>query len=485
MKKTFFGFLLCILTLFYSLNIFSQNNHQIVIAFSPTTPQQYIDSVKSALHATEVGISYPSRSRLWESPLFDAANNSLHGIEEDHQNTGTAKTKIQSFGLNDTLFVGNNDYSTTTYNCYSICDYPTNQGTNIKIALVDTGIDTTHQGLSDARFWANTNEISNGIDDDANGFVDDTNGWNFVDDNPHNLDPNSHGTHLAGIMYQVFSQYQIANNVAIMNLKTQDSTGYGTLWNTIRAIDYANSNGAKVINLSLGTYYIMPAMNGIAHPLQYAIDIAASNQVLVVASAGNDMTNTDIVPHYPSSFNSANLLSVMSVDCNNNQSWFTNYGSNTTHIAAPGDNIKSTIPNNMYAYKSGTSMATAYITAIAALLYTYQNTFDAITVKDAILQTASFANLPNSSHGVVNPCGAIHYLINGANKQEQLQTIVMYSPNTTTLYNLNGQAIWQSSDLVTAEHLFEIQGLQNLPTGMYILHSQNNLTNQIQKIVKP
>jgi subtilisin family serine protease len=112
--------------------------------------------------------------------------------------------------------------------------------------------------------------------------------------------------------------------------------------NIILAIEYAVDNGAKIINLSLGGPSFAPFQYDI---IQYAHD----NGVLVVAAAGNESRNTDLIPTYPAAYDLPNIVSVASSDENDNLSSFSNFGSVTVDVAAPGgssavSNIYSTTP---------------------------------------------------------------------------------------------------------------------------------------------
>jgi subtilisin family serine protease len=88
----------------------------------------------------------------------------------------------------------------------------------------------------------------------------------------------------------------------------------------------------------------------------------------VVAAAGNEGVNSDFFHFYPADYDLPNILSVGAIDKDENLMHISNYGINTVHLAAPGKNIYSTLPNGQYGYMSGTSQATAFATGVAALL---------------------------------------------------------------------------------------------------------------------
>ena len=210
--------------------------------------------------------------------------------------------------------------------------------TDIVVAVVDSGVDAMHPDLA-ANIWTNPNETNNGVDDDGNGYIDDIHGWDFVENDNQPIDPHGHGTHVAGIIGAVgnngIGSAGVCWRVSIMPLRFITAADYGTTADAIEAIEYADDNGADVINLSWGGPYYSLA-------LKEAIDAV---DALVVCAAGNEGGNLDDVPLYPASYESANILSVAASDADDHPAWFTNYSDRLADVAAPGTDIFSTVPD--------------------------------------------------------------------------------------------------------------------------------------------
>jgi subtilisin family serine protease len=201
------------------------------------------------------------------------------------------------------------------------------------------------------------------------GVIDDRHGFAAADlDDP--MDDNGHGTHCAGIIGAAGDNgIGIAGinwNVQIMPLKFIGKNGSGTTQAAIQAINYVIQRkkegvNVRVISASWGS-------NRRSKALEDVIRKAGDEGILFVAASGNDGSDHDKRPHFPSGYNLPNVLSVAAMDRNDALASFSNFGAKTVHIAAPGKEIMSTWIGNSYFEASGTSMATPEVAGVAALI---------------------------------------------------------------------------------------------------------------------
>ncbi len=238
---------------------------------------------------------------------------------------------------------------------------------NLVVAVIDTGTDFSHPDLA-GRQWVNPGESdggkeTNGVDDDKNGYIDDVNGWDFYNKDASvydSVDGDKHGTHVAGTIAANQNGQGIvgmAPNVKVMALKFLGPNG-GYTSDAVRAIEYAKNKGVKISNNSWGG-------GGYSQALKDAIEASGS---LFVAAAGNSGVDTDSSPSYPGAYDSPNILSIAAIDNQGKLASFSNYGSISVDISAPGVSILSTLPGGTYGWMSGTSMAAPHATGAAALV---------------------------------------------------------------------------------------------------------------------
>lgn len=274
---------------------------------------------------------------------------------------------------------------------------------SVIVAVIDTGIDYNHVDLRD-NVWINEGEIpGNGIDDDGNGFIDDYNGYDFSQGYKYDgntIDYNGHGTHVAGVIAASNNGLGItgiAYNCKIMNLKVSISN-YDYLFSSsvAQAIRYAQANGASVINMSFGSSTISTVVK------EALMD--AHEHCVLVASAGNNgvCNNTEhSIIHktavtYPAAL--PYVIGVMSCSKDGTPSDFsdyddTPYNSIDYDVYAYGEKVISTWPDNGLAVLSGTSMATAMVSGVAALIRSAnpdRNTYPTEFIQSCIVSSGQY-----------------------------------------------------------------------------------------------
>jgi thermitase len=320
---------------------------------------------------------------LYAEPNFVAQAPEDHGGDSRHHAWGESEIS----GTTE-------QYAATVLGLPCAAKLSLGQGTTV--AVVDTGVQLDHPELEENfervpryDFVANDGNPTDrpvGLDSDGDGIKDEMVG---------------HGTHVAGIVDLV------APGARIMPLRVLDSEGYGNSFTIAKAVSYAKSNGADVINLSLGSSHRSAALQG-------AIGDAVKGGVLVAAAAGNSDSS---VPHYPAAGNGVassaeGLVAVTAVDMFQKKSEYANYGS-WVDIAAPGDAIRSAFPVSMYANWSGTSMATPFVSGQAALIQARYDSLAPSGVEKKVRSSAQSITLLNPTYvgmlgaGEANVCASL------------------------------------------------------------------------------
>lgn len=240
----------------------------------------------------------------------------------------------------------------------------------VVVAVVDTGIDFNHPALK-GNMWINQAEKNGraGVDDDGNGYVDDIHGADFISGKATPMDDEGHGSHVAGTIAGNLpseSFYGVAPDVRLMAVKTHNTKGEGSKSSVVKGILYAADNGARVLNCSWGG---APEAAEYDQLLFDAIAYANKKGAVLIASAGNEAANNDTGMHFPSNYDLEGIISVASSTNRDTRSYFSNFGSRTVDLAAPGSNIWSvTAGGEGYEFLSGTSMASPHVSGAAALL---------------------------------------------------------------------------------------------------------------------
>lgn len=253
----------------------------------------------------------------------------------------------------------------------------------IKIAVLDTGVDQYHPDLS-GRVVANNNFTTSPIDD-------------FY----------GHGTHVAGIAAAAGNNgvgvAGVGYSCSIMNGKVlgDNGSGYvswianGIYWAVDPNGDGDTADGAKVINMSLGS-------SSSSKTLESAVNYAWSRGVVLVAAAGNSYSPAK---QYPAAY--TNCIAVAATDQYDNKAYFSNYGNKWVDVAAPGVNIYSTLPRlgshlgAGYGYLDGTSMATPHVAGLAGLIFSTGVTSNS-SVRTRIISNADRTTAGNiySKYGI-------------------------------------------------------------------------------------
>jgi subtilisin family serine protease len=262
------------------------------------------------------------------------------------------------------------------------------QGSNkVVVAVLDSGVDYTHRDLV-TNMWTRPDSMPQYADDEL-GTFDDLHGFDADANAGDPMDDNGHGTHCAGIIGAEGNNGEgiagINWNVSIMPLKFLGRGGFGTTKDAIEAINYAIDRKQKgvnvrVINASWGSTQYSRA-------LEDAIRAAGDQGILFVAAAGNNGTDNDRRPHYPSNYDLPNVISVAALDRTDSMTSFSNFGTKTVHIAAPGRDILSTWLGNAYREASGTSMAAPHVAGVAALVLSQEPNLSVAKLRERLLGT--------------------------------------------------------------------------------------------------
>jgi thermitase len=217
------------------------------------------------------------------------------------------------------------------------------------IAVIDSGVDLDHPDLQD-KIMA---------------------GWDFVNSDNQPDDDYGHGTHVAGIAAAATNNglgvAGVSWGARIMPLKVLNSSGNGYMSTVIDGMRYAADHGAQILNLSLGGVISGEEINA----LQDAADYAHSRGAVIVAAAGNCGSGCTIggQPYYNPLMYPASCQNVIGVAATTSTDGWAAFSEHNTYVdlSAPGVNIYSTVPGG-YNYKQGTSMATPFVSGLAALV---------------------------------------------------------------------------------------------------------------------
>lgn len=222
-----------------------------------------------------------------------------------------------------------------------------NDCSQVTIAVIDTGINYTHEDLA-GNLW-------NGIDE---GY--DYHGYDFVDEDNDPMDMNGHGSHMAGIIGAVGNNATgitgLCWSASIMTIRVLDETGRGTTADIIQGIAFAVDHGAHIALLSFGNE------NPFDRALNEAVALCKEYNIVAIAPAGNgntDSTGIDIDrpgtgdrerAFYPCSLEQENIICVAALDEYRDLASYSNFGNRSVDIAAPGESVLSTGAGELTVY---------------------------------------------------------------------------------------------------------------------------------------
>ncbi len=305
------------------------------------------------------------------------------------------KDPIVAYIVNDTIFRMTDEYS-SSWGIQYIGSQPVHNqsinGTGIKIAVLDTGIDYNHPDL--------TGNYKGGYD-----FVNnDPDPW---DDNCISYYRTCHGTHVSGIIaaeHNGIGVVGVAPGAGIYSVKVLDGSGFGTASTILSGIEWAKNNSMNIISMSIGSSENNTAVFD-------AVNAAYDSGILLVAAGGNTGGGPVL---YPAAYDS--VIAVTAIDQNGQRASFSPIDPKI-EVAAPGVSINSTVQGG-YGILSGTSMAAPFVTGVAALIFSTNfadvnsdGLKDNKDVREIIRSTAFDAGIPGKDdvygYGIVDASKAL------------------------------------------------------------------------------
>lgn len=426
----------------------------VLVKFKPGVSDQTINSIHGQIGTKIKRVIKGINVQIVQLP----ANSHVADIVNQFKARGEVQYAEPNY-IVQSFFTPNDPYFGSQWNLQKINApqaWDSTQGGFGPIAVVDTGIDSSHPDLS--------GEVLSG--------------YNFIGDNTDTQDDNGHGTHVAGIIESSTNNgtgvASIGFKGSLLPVKVLDSTGAGTDGDVASGITYATDNGAKIINLSLGG-------SSFSQTEQDAINYANQHGVVVVAAAGNNSNNA---PVYPAA--DSGVLAVSASDSSDNLASFSSYGSDI-FVSAPGVSITSTYSNGSYVQMSGTSMAAPHLAGLLGLALSYQGS-SGKNIIDAIKQTSDkVGSYPYDSNGWNQyfgygrvDAGKLLTLLSGAAQSSPTPTASTQPQSTPTTqtgaaaphatkvfsFNVDLEGTIDSIDLINSKIVVKISGIsQNV--GVY------------------
>ena len=251
----------------------------------------------------------------------------------------------------------------------------TKGSTAVLVGVIDSGIDASHDDLEGQLY--------------PDLHMDFTGNAPQEIDTP--IDTYGHGTAVAGIIgakgNNSIGVTGVCWNVSLVSLRVAIGEEWVSEDRVAAAIDYANGENIPILNLSLRVDH--------SALLQEAVETYPG---LMVCAAGNDGTDNDLIPVYPASYSSSNIISVGAAFSRDERFYESvldengkrvkvgsNYGVSTVDLFAPGVGIRTTVPDDGYDYLSRTSMATPFVTGVAALMLSYNPYLTSTQIRQIII----------------------------------------------------------------------------------------------------
>lgn len=260
-------------------------------------------------------------------------------------------------------------------------DITTDTG-DVVIAEADSGIDYNHPDLA-GNIWTNPGGIG--------GCPTDTHGYNVIDSSCYPMDDYKHGTFVAGVMGASGNNGIGISGVAwqtqMLPVKFMNSKGFGTVARLIKALDWIIA--AKQAGVNIGVVNESGTWTSWTYSQALDDELAklADNNILFITAAGNSRKDNDTTPRYPCNYDAPNEICVAAINQWDKIPSWSNYGATTVDLAAPGNNIYSTLPGGKYGFWKGTSFSAAYVSGAAAMIASHCPTLSVTQLKSDILDS--------------------------------------------------------------------------------------------------
>ncbi len=468
------------------------------VKLNPSITEAEVDLLLDELNADEIWHRPEINLRLWDTRMFPYTNTAGQSVTNiDRQIAGAqGKTGVDGVDFNIGHIVPR-----TPVDIPGVCfqnmapKYPV--GNNpIKISIFDTGYTPVAGSFPGYSF-----------------IIPEYTGYDYIDDDQTPEDLNGHGTHIAGVVHHLLSYGGGPSSVSFDIRKTHDAQGQGFVSNLIPAILDAVNEGADILNFSFS--YQNKNVNTVGKPLRLAVDYAEQMGALVIAAAGNTNENNDSdgIISFPASYPNNNILSVASTSCDKKLSPFSSYGQFSVDVGILGDNIPGPGLNGAVAYQSGTSFATANVTAMSAILATYQTTFNYQNIKCSLINTSTTSSDMFEkvvSNGILNFTAAFNQIDMGCNSTNvnkaiksltKKESFLFPNPFNETLqlqikgveskkciisiYNQTGVLLMQDDYLLNNKTtVVQLTKTQQLTPGVYFIKMNTENISKTEVVIK-